>query len=728
MMPERPTFSPMWHRVRALRPRLRPHVQISRQRYRGQRAYVAHDPTANHFFRLSPVGYEFVALLDGRRTVEEVWHLVLSRHGDAAPTQGEVIELLGQLYNSDLLAVDMTPETEQLLRRGRERVKRRLAQQAIGIMYFRLRLFNPDRLLSRIEPLVRPVLNRWGLAGWCLWVGAALWAVLPRWEDLKLGFEDAIAPANWPLLLLVFVVIKAVHELGHGVICKRFGGHVPEMGVMLLVLVPAPYVDASSCWAFPSKWRRIAVGAGGMIFELAVAALAAQVWLRTGTGETIHQLAFNAMLTASVATVLFNANPLMRFDGYYMLSDLLEIPNLMMRSARLLTWLAQKHLYRVSQARPPTTDPREQAILLPFGIAALAYRVFLFFTITLFVMGKLFAIGLVLAIWTATAWFVVPVGKFLNWLATSPHLAESRRRAWATTGGLVAAAFVLLGLIPMPDSRKAWGVVESTARAGVHVGTDGFVQTAHVRAGDAVRAGDPILTCDNPDLRARLALARAQLDELLCRERAETASDPARAQVVRAQIAAHRDLIAALHQRLNMLVICAPHDGVVVPGVRGKDPATMVGTYVQRGEFLCEIVDPAQTRIAATLASSDAAPLLALPPQMRRVQVRPRSDPHTQIESVQVRFIEAGQHVLPHPALGVAGGGVVPTDPREPTGTVSRRATFIARIEGCIGEDGLAWRGVPGERVRVRFVLPPRPLLSQWLLRLRQLVQGRADV
>src|SRR5690606_26659964 len=165
---------------------------------------------------------------------------------------------------------------------------------------------------------------------------------------------------------------------------KRFGGHVPEFGMMLLVLFPAPYVDASSAWALPSKWKRIAVGAGGLIFELTIAAVAAHVWLATRTGGGIvHQLAYNTMLTASITTVLFNANPLMRFDGYYILSDLLEMPNLMQRSQNLIKYHFQKWFYRIETARPPTEIRSEQAILFTYGWLALAYRVFLFFSITL---------------------------------------------------------------------------------------------------------------------------------------------------------------------------------------------------------------------------------------------------------------------------------------------------------------------------------------------------------
>ncbi|MEO0483703.1 MAG: PqqD family protein, partial [Planctomycetota bacterium] len=175
-MAERPTFSPFWHRVRAMKPRLRPHTQMTRQHYRGRRWHVVHDPTSNQFFRLNPIAHEFVGFFDGVRTVEDVWQLSLERHGDAAPTQNEVIQLLSQLYNSNLLSADASPETEQLLKRGRERVKKKAAQQAIGIMYFRVRLFNPDRLLEWLLPLFKWFLNWFGLIAWVLVVGAAAWA------------------------------------------------------------------------------------------------------------------------------------------------------------------------------------------------------------------------------------------------------------------------------------------------------------------------------------------------------------------------------------------------------------------------------------------------------------------------------------------------------------------------------------------------------------------------
>lgn len=725
---ERPTFSPLWHRVRALRPRLRPHVQVTRQFYRGRRWHVAHDPTSNQFYRLSPVAHEFVGLLDGQRTVEEVWQISLQNHGDGAPTQQEVIELLGQMYQANLLALDLTPETEQLLARGRERLKKKMLQQAIGIMYFKVRVFNPDRYLAWIEPILRPVLNRWGFMAWAALVLYTLVALIPRWDDLVAQFREAIAPANWGWMLAVFVVLKAIHETGHGVLVKRFGGQVPEFGFMLLVLLPAPYVDASAAWAFPGKWRRIAVGAGGMVFELFVAALAGLVWMSTAPG-LVNQLAFNAMLTASISTVLFNANPLMRFDGYYMLSDLLEVPNLMQRSNKMLLHLCQKHIYRVEQTRPPSTQAGERWILIVFGVLSTAYRIFLFFTITLYVMGKMFAIGLVLAIWTAAMWFILPAGKFVHWLATNANLNDIRARAVATTLLLAAIITIAVGVIPAPDRRRASGVVESVASSGVFFTTDGFVTQVHARVGDRVRKGDPILTCSSPMLESRLQEVTAQLAEYEAALRRFIASDPTGAQVVREQIAAHRELILAIKSRLDGLVVRAPHDGVIVAGLGGVDPGEALGAFVRRGQQVCEVVDPDHTRVTAIVETGQAQPIIQLPPERVGVEVRAVSSPSTLLRAQRMSIIPAGQRRLPHPALGHAGGGTIATEQRDERGVATTTPLFRVTVEGLATAEGdQPWRGVPGERVHLRFELPPRPLIEQWVTRLRQLIQGRVDL
>jgi putative peptide zinc metalloprotease protein len=735
-MSERNTFSPFWHRVRALRPRLRPHVQITRQHYRGKRWHVVHDPSANNFYRVSHVGHQFVAMLDGRRTVEEAWELGLSRYGDDALTQNDVIQLLSQLHSSNLLSADVAPETEQLLNRGRDRRQKKFKAQAIGLMYFKVRLFNPDQVLAWLLPIFRPLLSRFGLALWAAWVIAAIVALAPHWERLYSGVGSAIAPSNWGFMIAGFVLLKLIHEAGHGLLVKRFGGQCPELGAMMLVLLPAPYVDASAAWGFENKWKRIAVGAGGMVFELAIAAAAAFVWLRTPDGSLAHQLAFNAIFTAGVSTVLFNANPLMKFDGYYILSDLIEVPNLMQRSNQMLLFICQKAIYRVRNPIAPTSDPREALILIVFGSLSLAYRVFLFISITLYVMGMMFAIGLLLAIWTGAMWFILPFGKLVHWLATSSGLHENRGRAVVVTILLAALGLGALGLVPAPDRRRAVGVVESADEAGVFFEAEGIVEEVLVRDGDRVTKGQVLARGRSDELESQAMYIRAQLAELESKQREALRTNLAAAQVAQEYLGAIQSQLALIEKRIAGLTMRAPRDGVVV----GLDADELLGSLVRIGQPLCTILEPGNVRVTAILSQTEADWLSTLTPSQYAVQMRTISHPGTLIEARTSRVVEAASRELPHSAFTFAGGGTVAPDQQDRTGLLAAdryfRAEFVptfvaAGVDGApqlAYAEGLGSLGVPGERVTLRFSLPWQPLMTQWLDQLRKATQGRAKL
>ncbi|MFO0830875.1 MAG: PqqD family peptide modification chaperone [Phycisphaerales bacterium] len=714
-----------------MKPRLRPHVQIVRQHFRGARWYVVQDPTSNAYFRLNPVAHEFVGLMDGTRTVEEIWELGLTRHADEALTQNEVINVLSQLHTGNLLQGDLSPETEQLLGRGRERVKGKAVQQAIGLMYFRVRLLNPDRLLTVLEPFFRPVINRAGFIAWCVLILAALATVLPHWQALRGQFESTIAPSNWFALGATFVLVKLWHELGHGLICKRFGGSVPEFGAMMLVLMPAPYVDASSAWTFRSKWQRVAVGGGGMMFELALASVMAFVWSgmqKAGEAGLLKQIAYNVMFTSSVSTIVFNANPLMRFDGYYMLSDLLEVPNLMQRSMNMLKFLAQKHLFHLDSAQAPTSSPTEAVILLVYGIGAFIYRIVVFFSITLYIMGKMFAIGLLLAAWTAAMWFILPVASFLRWLVTNPGVQDRRARTWGVTTGLVVAAVLIFGVIPLPDHRRADGVVESTTTSGVFAGAQGTITQVHARTGQHVKQGDPIATLAYPELDAMVRLARAQLAEHESLELLARTRSPAEHMVAEKYVESDREQLTYLESQSSAMVVRAPQDGVLA----GGDLSQFVGRLVSKGDMLCEVVDPADVHVAAMLSQQQADWIATLAPQDFDTEVRRASRVRDTIPVVMTRPPAAARRELPHAALGYQGGGKIETRAgRVQSGEkVSTRPLFNAHFSVRTPENGTAAPalGMPGERVFLRFSLPSRPLLAQWIDRVRQAVQGRAKV
>lgn len=727
---DRPTFSPFWHRVRALRPKLRPHVEITRQHYRGRRWHVVHDPASNQFYRLSPVAHDFVGTLDGVRTVEEAWKISLAKFGDAAPTQNEIIELLSQLHSTNLLSIDSPPETEQLLHRGRERAKRRAIQQAVGIMYLRIKLFSPDRILTAVEPILRPILGRTGFVLWALFVGYTFLSILPAWPRLSKGFDDyllnisMINPTEWGSMIFVFILIKLFHEFGHGIICKRFGGQVPEFGVMLLVLLPSPYVDASSCWAFPSKWQRTAVGAGGMIFELFIAAIAAHVWMNTIDDSLWNRVAYYSMISASVSTVIFNANPLMRFDGYYMLADILEVPNLMQRSQQMVNAMLQHYVLRLRNVRFPSSIRTEQTILLVYGILAGLYRVVLFVSITMYILGQWFIIGVLLAIWSAAVWFLTPVGKLIHWLATSSSVAEHRARTVFGCLGIAAVVVLLVGVIPLPDWRRAQGVVESREHCGVYFESDGFVTEAMVRSGQRVRKGDVLARMENADLiRAERTLLAQLSDARVRRATARAAERPGEVTVIESELKYLERELGEIRGRLARLEVLAPQSGVIV----AADPQLAVGAYARRGEPLCQIVEPSDVRVTATLSQGDGAWFNELKRDQYHVELRYASNLLSVVACGEVSSPQAALTALAHPALALQHGGEIQTDPRDPEGRIAKRGVFNIYVSPIVAAETRV-PGTPGEHVWLRFTLPAKPLATQVLDRVRKALQGKVNL
>src|SRR5262245_34234356 len=346
------TFSESWHRVAGQRLCLGAGVRIRRQNFRGERWFVLENPLTNEFFRLTPAAYAFVARLDPRRTVEEVWHECLDKFPEDAPGQAAVLQLLSQLHLANLLHYATAANSAELFERYKKRQQREWRSRLLNVMFMRFPLLDPDRFLVRTLPWVGKLLNPFGAILWVVVVGLAGEVVADNWEAVKQQGQGVLAPANLPLLYLGMAIIKTIHEFGHAYFTRKFGGEVHVMGIMLMIFTPVPYVDATASWSFRSRWQRVLVGCAGMIVELFFAALMTFVWANTGQG-TLHSLAYNMMFIASVSTVMFNANPLLRFDGYYILSDLLELPNLSQRANQLLRYAAERWLFGLKRGQNP---------------------------------------------------------------------------------------------------------------------------------------------------------------------------------------------------------------------------------------------------------------------------------------------------------------------------------------------------------------------------------------
>ncbi|MFM8330774.1 MAG: hypothetical protein ACKN9T_03710, partial [Candidatus Methylumidiphilus sp.] len=369
-------FSPSWYRVAALQPRLRSHATIHRHHYRGELWYVLQDALSGRHHRFTPAAHHVIALMDGQRTAQAIWTLAAEHLGDDAPTQDEMIRLLGQLHASDLLVCDVSPDSLELFQRFQRQERQKWVQRLWSPLSLRFPLFDPAPFLARWAFLARPLFGWFGALLWLAVVGPAAVLAAAHWAELTHNLSDQVlAPSNLLILFLVYPALKALHELGHAFATWVWGGEVHEMGVMLIVLMPVPYVDASAASAFRDKRRRMVVGAAGMIVELFAAALALFVWLNVEPGLA-RAVAYNVMLIGSVSTLFFNGNPLLRFDGYYIFADAVEIPNLASRANQYLGYCIQRHVFGLSEAKTDAGGGGERAWLALFGLASFGYRLF----------------------------------------------------------------------------------------------------------------------------------------------------------------------------------------------------------------------------------------------------------------------------------------------------------------------------------------------------------------
>jgi putative peptide zinc metalloprotease protein len=782
---ERPTFHESWYRVAELHPRLRSTVQISRQHFRGQPWHVVQDHTNNAFFRLAEPAYRFIGLLDGKRSVADAWKYVSDQLGDDAPTQGEVIQLLGQLYTSNLLQAEVPADTHTLFARYKKRKSREITGYLMNIMFARLPLIDPDAFLERWIKLLGWIFSPVGLIVWVALIAAGFYAIaeVPNWQgQLVDGAQGLLSPQNLILLYVAFAFIKAFHEMGHAISCKKFGkqsgtgGEVHIIGIMFLVFTPVPYVDASSSWALRNKWHRAIVGAAGMWVELGIAAIAAMVWARTGTtGQYawVHAFAYNVMFVASFSTIVFNANPLLRYDGYYMLSDLLEIPNLGQRANEFIYYLVKRYIWNVRFARNPAYSRSEEFWLFTYCIASFLMRVIVSVSIMFYLAtvleGALILLAAGMAIAGIITWVCVPIGKFLHYLVTNPELSRVRTRAILTTAIFSAAVLTAVGAIPLPDRARAQGVVEPLNMQELFAGNDGFVdylnpyitrrhiapglpgvtsskpnnpttQTAstqpaatlptEVLAFPIIHKDDLIVAATNPELDSKKAELLAERQRLVIRRNMAFAEEIGKAQLVQGQIDSMDEQIANINEQLRDLQLKAPLDGVLV----APEMETKRHAYLRRGDHIGLVASLDNLIIRAAAANDLGGPLET--EASRRVEIRVEGRPDILLTGRIAAKVPAGSNQLPSAALGYQMGGEFNTSPEDRQGTKTTENFFEVRIDHITLEkaprDVLAKSKetgrlplLPGQRVIVRFDLAKKPLAEQAWTAVLQLFQRK---
>ena len=705
-------FSSSWYRVTDLKPRLRNQARLVRHTYRGQRWHVMQDLASGRVMRFNPAAYQVLALMDGVRTLDDIWRQACLILGDQAPTQDEVLSLLAQLHQANVLLTDKQPDLEEISERGDRLRKAKLWQYLSNPLSVKLPLFDPDPMMNALMRWIPAVLWPWILAVWGLIIlgGVALAAV--HWTDLTHDLTSRVFTSdNLLIMALVYPIVKAFHEFGHAVAIKAVGGRCREVGLMFLVFIPVPYVDATQTVMLPNKWHRVLIGGAGMLPELGLGAMALWLWTQASGGVTqavLHQI----VILAGVTTVVFNANPLLRFDGYYMLSDALEIPNLGQRANQYVAYLAKKHLFRV-EARPPLhLTPREPAWLTFYAVGSVIYRTIVTLSIIVLIAGKFFIFGVLLALWSGYGLLIKPLVNYVKFVRHDGSLEGARQRVVTITAAVLLAVGAFISLVPVANWTMAEGIIWMPEESRVRVPSTCFGAKVLAKPGQLVQAGQPLLSCAEPALSAQVEQAQAAVREQEARLALAETTERVSLQIARAELSYQLQRLADLEQRQNNLVVRSSHAGRFDMNA----PADFAGSYHERGAVVAYVLDPSRYTLL-TVVPQDRVDLVRQ--HTERVEMRSVERLWHVLQASIVREVPAASAELPSMALALQGGGKIGLNPDASSHQDAPQALeplfqFEMRFSGDVVPSHL------GGRVHVRFAHEPEPLGAQWYRSLRQ--------
>lgn len=709
-----PFLSPSWYRVAPLRPVLREQAKVSRHRYWGQSWYVVSEPASGRVHRFTPAAYDFIRAMDGRATVDQIWMRMAAELADGAPSQNDIIRLLSQLFEADLLQVDRMPHAEELARLISRRRHVGVRQTAGNPLVLTVPLWDPDKFLGRTLRYVGPAIGWVGLMAWCVLVAPAIVLALLYSQDLTQSLTDRVLSAQGLLLIaLVYPVVKAAHELGHAYAVKALGGEVHQLGVMLIGFYPVPFVDASAASVFPSKYQRAFVGAAGMMVELALAAIALYVWITVEPG-VLRAAMFDVILIAGVSTLLVNGNPLLRFDGYYILSDLIEIPNLAPRSSRYWRRVTQQMISGEPSPERAVETPRESIWFLLYGPASYVYKLAVLIAISIFLSAEYFVIGALVAVAALIAGIVLPLWRGVRRAINETRTQAARRRVARLLGAGTLSALILALAVPLPLHTNTEGVFWLPEEAYVRARADGFIERLLRQPGERVTKGDFLAQGTDPLLEMEIRTRRLRILELEARLSAALFADRVQAEIERRELEEEQQRLASDLERSSRLKARSEYVGVFVAPKADDLP----GRFFRKGEVLGYVL-PDSGNIIRAIISQDDVDLVRH--RLREVRIVLVDNLLATIGAKIVREVPAANDELPSKALAAGGGGVVPADPKDPKGLRSLRRMFQIdlRLEQDIASPAF------GARALVRFEHAWEPLASQAYRRLRQLFLAR---
>ena len=706
--------------TRSVRLRMRPDLSIRSQQVAGRRYWVVKDPVALKYFHLRDEEHAILQMLDCRSSLEEIKRRFESAFAPLRMSLEQIQSFLAWLHQSGLVISDAPGQGDELKSRGDRQRRQARTQAATGILAIRFPGIEPERLLRRLYPRCRVLFSRWFLVACLVLAVSALLLVAVQFDTLQARLPDFytfFSPRNALGLAIALMAVKVLHELGHALACRHFGVECHEMGIMLLVFTPCLYCNVSDAWTLPNRWQRVAISAAGIGVEIVLASVCTFLWWFSEPG-LFNALCLNVMFICSVSTILFNGNPLLRYDGYYILSDLVEVPNLSHQSRALINRALARLFLGIASPQDRSLPERHRGLLALYGVVSTLYRwgvvaAILWFCHKVLQPYRLELLAAALAVVVVLGVLIAPLASGFRRLRQSALGGRIRRGRAVLALGAAAAVVVGAGLVPLPYHVTAPAWLELKDGHRVYVSVPGRLINS-VAAGDAVRRGETLAELENLDVRRQVEelvgqrnRQRVHLRNLELRLVEDAAVGP--------QIPAAKEALADIEQRLlerqrdqRHLILKAPVDGTVLPPPSIPSPpytpgrlSTWRGNPLQRrnlgchlttGTLFCLVGDPA--RLDAVLVIEQSS--LKFVRAGQRVRIQPDQLPGEILEGTIREIAKTSLKVAPRE---LATGGDVPI-----------RA----------GQDGLPLPAETSYQARVQLDEHDRPLLIR--------VRGRAKI
>ncbi len=596
-----------------LQVKLRPDLIVQPQFYEGMTHYVVKDPIALKYFRFKIEEYFLLQQFDGKNTLQDVKRAFERKYRPQTITVDDLIRFASQLHEAGIAQIDTPEQAKVLIERRRKNKWKRVWQFFANILYIKIPIIDPEKLLTGMYPYFRWLFTPYFVTASCGLMLAALTLVVSRFDEFYSKLPEFQSFFNWYTIVYFWcslAVVKVIHEFGHGLTAKHFGGEVHEMGMLFLVLTPALYCDVTDSWLLPNKWKRIWISAAGIYVECFLASLATFVWFNTQPG-LLNSLMLATMFICSVNTILFNANPLLRYDGYYVMADWLEIPNLRIKSTQFFVYLFQE---KVLGLEVPVQNymPRSRRFLfVTYAIASYLYRWVVTFSILFFLNSflkpyKLTSISRMLALGSLIPLIAMPLyqmGKFVNQPGRMRKVKKAR-----TAGFFAVAAAIIAGVMLIPTPLRVQGTLVLTVAqpAMVYPEVEGQLVRIHVRDGDPVAEGQLLAEMINPPKqRERLQLTEQQSVNFAKYEmynRSLVVTDHDLANQFRADAEAMEPAIEKVNEQIAKLKLYAPKAGIAL----GVPHPETTGTWLKPGgKPFCEIGDTRKLEAHLILDQSD---------------------------------------------------------------------------------------------------------------------------